>query len=518
MAMNKETKLRKYHGAQWDEELVFDLSVPGERGILVPEAEADLADLPGASELGSLARKEAPGLPEVNQHKVVRHYTRLSQEASSSVDATLDISEGTCTTKYNPKVQDACANLLNEIHPLQDTSTMQGLLEMFYETEQYLKAISGLDAFSLQPGAGGAAVYTAGAIMRAYHRDKGNDQKTEIITTSFSHPVDSATPAHNGFKVITLPPDEEGYPSLEALKAAVNEKTAGLFITNPEDTGLYNARIKEYVDTIHENGGLCFYDQANANGMLGVTRAREAGFDLCHFNLHKTFAAPHGCFGPACGAIGCRDFLAKYLPVPHVVYDGENYDLDYDCPDSIGKVRSFFGNAGVVARAYMWIRTLGPDGLKAAAICAVLNNNYLEKALRETRGIKMYYGEGKRRLEQVRYSWQTLKEETGFGLDEVTKRVMDFGIPDVFMSHPPYLVPEPMTLEPSDSYDKDDLDEYIAVMREASREAYEEPELLRGAPWNVAIHRRTIPMVEDTADLACTLRTYKKNMADRINP
>ena len=201
-------------------------------------------------------------------------------------------------------------------------------------------------------------MYAAGSVIRAYHRANGHPEKDEIITTAFSHPVDSATPSANGFKVITLMPDAEGYPDLDALRAAANERTAGLFITNPEDTGLYNKRIREYVKIIHDVGGLCFYDQANANGMLGITRAKEAGFDMCHFNLHKSFSAPHGSYGPASGAVGCKEFLKPFMPVPQIGFDGDKYTLDYDCPQSIGMIRSYLGNTAVVMKAYMWIMQL----------------------------------------------------------------------------------------------------------------------------------------------------------------
>ncbi len=521
MGMNNKTKLRKFHGACWDEQLIFEQSVPGERGILVPQPEADLENLPGATSLGAMQRKEAPLLPEINQMKVNRHYMRLSQETSCAVDLSLNISEGTCTMKYSPKIQEHMTRLpgINDLHPLQDPDTIQGLLEIYYDTEKFLSAISGLDAFSFQPGGGGQAIYTAGSIMRAYHRSQGNLQKDEIVTTSFSHPVDAATPASNGFKVITLLPDEEGYPDIEALKQVVNEHTAGIFITNPEDTGLYNPRIREYVDAVHGVGGLCFYDQANANGMLGITRAREAGFDMCHFNLHKTFSAPHGSYGPACGAVGCRQFLEPFLPLPRVGFNGGKYTLDYDRSQSIGMVRSFIGNAAVVMKAYMWIRTLGADGLKAAAIAAVLNNNYMEKNLRATKGISIWYGKNRRRLEQVRYAWDVLKNDTGYGTDDINLRIQDFGIPDYWMAHPPYLVPEPMTLEPCESYSKEDMDEYLAVLKEAAREAYEEPEIYeKHPPFNTVAHAPAIPQVEKEEDLAVSWRLYKRNMESRIIP
>lgn len=407
MGRDNKTLLRKFHQARWDEQIIFEMSVPGERGILVPKAEqeisAEVGD--GVSVLGNLRRKQPAALPEVNQMKVNRHFMRLSQETMGT-DVNIDISQGTCTMKYSPKFQEHLAARhpgMTEIHPLQDVETLQGILEMYYKLEQFLKEISGLDYFSLQPGGGAHGVFTNASIIRAYHADRGDKNRDEIITTMFSHPCDAATPMTAGYKVITLMPDDNGYPDLEALKEALSERTAGIFITNPEDTGIYNPRIEEYVNAAHDVGALCSYDQANANGMLGIARAKEANFDLCHFNIHKTFSSPHGCMGPAMGAQGVKAELAKYQPSPRVEFDGQKYYLDYNRPDSIGKVRSFYGNASIVLKAYAWIMQHGADGLREVAECSVLNNNYMEKKLREIPGVVIWYAEGKRRLEQVRY-------------------------------------------------------------------------------------------------------------------
>ena len=326
---------------------------------------------------GNLRRKEPAALPEMNQMRVLRHYMHLSQETLGT-DVNIDISQGTCTMKYSPKVQEHIASRnpgITEVHPLQNSDTLQGILEMYHKFEGFLKEISGLDCFSFQPSGGAQGVFTNASIIRAYHASRGDFERDEVITTMFSHPCDAASPATAGYKVITLMPDEDGYPDLEAMKAALSERTAGIFITNPEDTGIYNPRIEEYVNAAHDVGALCSYDQANANGMLGIARAREAGFDLCHFNVHKTFSSPHGCMGPAMGAIGVRERLAKFLPVPRVECNGERYYLDYDRTESIGKVRSFFGNAPIVLRAYAWIMQHGTDGLREVAECSVLNNN-----------------------------------------------------------------------------------------------------------------------------------------------
>ena len=307
------------------------------------------------------------------------------------------------------------ASGIREIHPLQPAETMQGLLEIIYKLEQFLKEISGMDRFSFQPAGGAQAAYTAASMIRAYHASRNDTRRTEVITTMFSHPCDAAGPATAGFKVVTVMPDEQGYADLEAFKAALSDRTAAIFITNPEDTGIYNPRIDEFVKAAHAAGALCYYDQANANGMLGITRARDAGFDLCHFNLHKTFSMPHGSMGGAVGALGCTRSLAKFLPVPQVRFDAKRnrYYFDHGSRDSIGKVRSFMGNTQSLVKSYSWIMQHGAEGLLETAVCSVLNNNYMMKKLGEVPGVVIPYAAGKRRLEQVRYSWEKLRQDTG---------------------------------------------------------------------------------------------------------
>ncbi len=515
MARQKKLLRDNYHQARWDESIIFELSVPGERGVLVPCACQDIVSQVGdgvSAIPANLRRKKVPALPEVNQMRVNRHFYHLSQETLGT-DVTLGISEGTCTMKYSPKVQEHMAarhpGIVN-VHPLQDPDTMQGMLEIYYQVEQFLKEISGMDAFSLQPGGGAHGVYTNASMIRAYHRARGDNKRTEIITTMFSHPCDAATPNTAGFKVITLMPDESGYPDLEAMKAALSERTAGIMITNPEDTGIYNPRIEEYVKAAHAVGALCSYDQANANGMLGIHRAREAGFDMCHFNLHKTFSAPHGCMGPATGAIGVKEFLKPFLPVPRVEFDGQKYILNSNYPESIGKVRSYFGNANVVLKSYMWIMQHGAEGLKEAAICSVLNNQYFMKKIAAIPGVVIWYAKGKRRLEQVRYSWEKLKQDTGVGTDDVNKRIVDYGIEHYWTSHHPWVVPEPFTLEPCESYNKEDLDEYVEVLQQISKEAYADANFVKAAPHKAASHRPTHEAIDDAELIAVTWRQYQK--------
>lgn len=518
--MSKDVKLRDFHQAKWSEPIIFELSTPGQRGILLPETDKEIVGKVGNIDNivpKSIRRNKKPILPEISQPQVLRHFLRLSQETLGQ-DITIDIGLGTCTMKYSPKINEQFVRnpKFSELHPLQDDDTTQGILEIIYKMESFLKSISGMDAFSFQPGGGGQAVFSNASIVKAYHTDRGEgEQRNEIITTAFSHPVNSAAPHTKGFKVITLMPDKDtGYPSVEALKAALSERTAGFFITNPEDTGIFNIHAKEMVDLVHEAGGLCIADVADANGLFGISRVKEVGYDLCHYNLHKAFASPHGSMGPCCGAQGAMDFLAKYLPTPTVKFDGQKYSLDYDRPDSIGKIRKFYGVIAVVLRAYSWIMAVGPEGMREVSELSILNNNYMMKRLlNEVRGITAPYSDGQFRMEQVRYSWEKLKEETGVSSDDIERRLMDFGLQEYYQSHPPYLVPEPFTPEPNETYSKNEIDEYVEILKKVSNEAYENPEIVKTAPHNAPISFINQPPIVDPKDLIVTWRAYKKKMA-----
>jgi len=516
----QKSHLRRFHQAKWDEPIIFEMSRKGLRGILVPEVEYEITDKVGdvlALLPEKMIRKESANLPELSQPQVLRHYIRLSQE-NLGTDVNIDVGQGTCTMKYSPKVNDQLARSakLAEVHPLQDQTTLQGILEIMYRFEEMLKEISGMDRFSLQPGGGSAAIYTNAAIMRAYHASRGESGKRdEIITTIFSHPSNAACAKTAGFRVITLYPDENGYPEVEGLKAAVSERTAGLMITNPEDTGIFNPEIDKFVEIVHEAGGLCAYDQANANGILGITRAKQADFDLCHFNLHKTFSSPHGSGGPAVGASGVTEELTRFLPVPLVAFDGDHFYLDYDLPDSIGKVGPFYGVAPVILRAYAWVMSLGEAGLREVSEVAVLNNNYLLNKILKIRGVSAPFAKGKSRIEQVRYSWETLFMETGVHSEEIGLRAADFGV-HYWTSHHPFIVPEPCTLEPTESYSKEELDEYVAILEHVAEEAYREPELVKSAPHNSTIHSIDHTSLDDPGRWAMTWRAYKRKVLNQL--
>lgn len=514
--MSKIKKMRNFHEAKWQEPIILELSEKGQRGFVFPGVEQELQDMFGKVDNlipSNMKRKNKPNLPELGQQQVLRHYLRLSQETLGQ-DLTIDIGLGTCTMKYSPKIHEQFVrnSKIAKMHPLQDVDTAQGILKIMYDFEQIMKEISGMDAFSFQPGGGGMGIYSNASIIKKYHEDRGEgDQRTEIITTVLSHPLNAAAPKTKGFEVINLMPTESGYPDLEDLRAAVSEKTAGIFITNPEDTGIFNPLVKEFIDIVHEAGGLCVYDMADYNGLFGIARAKEAGVDLCQFNLHKAFSSPHGSMGPCCGAQGVTKELEKYLPYPKVDFDGEKYFLNYDRPHSIGKLRKFYGVATVVLRAYAWTITMGADGLKEVAETSILNNNYLmHRLLKEVKGISAPWGDGGHRLEQVRYSFEKLRKDTGVTIDDIDRRVVDYGLQTFFQSHYPMLIPQPFTPEPNETYSKREIDEYADIFVKISEEAYEDPEIVKTAPHNAPISIIEDEMIIDPKDLIVTWRVYKR--------
>ncbi|SCX90182.1 aminomethyl-transferring glycine dehydrogenase subunit GcvPB [Alkaliphilus peptidifermentans] len=514
---NNKARKRNFHQARWNEPIIMEMGTKGERGILIPAVEAEVRAITGEIESlipKGLRRKKAPALPEMSQMQVLRHYLRLSQETMGA-DFNIDIGLGTCTMKYNPKIHEVFvrSHKMTDLHPYQDESTVQGILEVLYKMGEFCKEISGLDTFTFQPTAGTQAIYSNASVVRAYHEDNGEgEERDEIITTIFSHPGNPAAASTAGYRVITLMPDESGLPDFEALEAIVSNRTAALIITNPEDTGIFNPRIKEFTDLVHSVGGLCIYDQANLNGVFGITRAKEGGFDMCHFNLHKTFSSPHGSQGPGAGAQGVTKKLSKYLPTPTIEFDGEKYYFQYNRPDSIGKLRKFYGVPPVVLRAYAYVMSLGAAGLKEVAEISILNNNYmLERMLKEIPGISMPMAEGVRRLEQARLSWEKLKEDTGVGTDDIDRRIVDYGFQSYFTSHHPQIISEPFTPEPVETYSKADIDEYVEAFKEIANEAYSTPEVVKTAPHNAALSTIADPEgLVNYEKFACTWRGFKK--------
>ncbi len=506
------TVLRRFHAAVWDEPIVLELGSPGRRGTVFGAVEPEIAAAVGPARAlvpEAMRRSEAPTLPELAEHEVQRHYLHLSQETLGMMGSSLF---GTCTMKYNPRVSEALIARpeIAEVHPYQHPATLQGVLAIIHGLDLMLRELCGMERFVFQAGGGAGAAYTHACVTRAYHASRGElERRREVITTIQSHPCNAATAAAAGFDVITLPLGPNGYPELEALRAAVSDRTASLMVGNPDDMGIYNPEIRQWLDIVHGVGGLCFYDHANFNGVMGKLSARELGFDACMFMLHKTFGAPKAGGGPATGAYGCTEALAPFLPRPLVEHDGQRYVLAGDRDQGVGKVREFLGNVPVIVRAYAWLRAMGTDGINEASDLSVLANHYLEHRLLQIRGVTRSHPQlDVARMEMTRFSLQQLFEDTGIGCHDVAHRMVDYGVDAFWESHHPFLVPEPFTPEAGEMYGKEDLDNFADVIARVCEEAYSDPELVRTAPHNHPIHRLDPRHIEDPARWATTWRAH----------
>jgi glycine dehydrogenase subunit 2 len=507
--------LRRFHAAVWDEPVVMEMGREGRRGMLIPQPEADVRAAAGPIETlipEGVRRKRPPELPELSEFEVQRHYLHLSQETLGMMGVSLF---GTCTMKYNPRLNEliTARPWLAELHPGQDDDTLQGVLEIVHGLSEILCELSGMAQFVFQPGGGADAAYTHACVTRAYHQHRGQlEQRDEIVTTIQAHPCNAATADAAGFKVITLPLEEDGYPSVAALESAVSDRTAALMVNNPDDMGIYNPNIKRWVEIVHEAGALAFYDHANFNGVMSRLRARELGFDACMFMLHKTFGAPKGGGGPAVGAYGCSEELVPYLPRPLVQRDHHGrYRLERDAPLSIGRVREFWGNVPVVVKAYSWARALGAEGIRQAADLSVLANNYMERRLLEIPGITKSQPQlTAPRLEMTRYSLAKVTEDTGITVVDIQNRMVDFGVDAFWLSHEPWIVPEPFTPEAGELWSREDIDYWIDVLAAVIAEAYENPEIVRTAPHNQPIHRVDGSGADDPARWATTWRAHQR--------
>jgi glycine dehydrogenase subunit 2 len=515
--MMTKPKLRRYHAAVWDEPLVMEMSVAGRRGCHFPPAETGVRDAVGSARdliPATMRRQTAPQLPEMSEPDVLRHYLHLSQQTLGMMGISLF---GTCTMKYNPRLTEALSNRpqIAELHPLQDPDTLQGALEILYNFDQLLRELSGMDQFVFQPAGGADAAYTMACMTRAYHAARGElGQRNQIVTSIQAHPCNPATSAAAGFEVVTLMLEDGGFPSVDALRAAVSERTAALMINNPDDMGLYNPDIRQWVDIVHEAGGLCFYDHANFNGVMSKIRARELGFDACMFMLHKTFGVAKGGGGPAVGAFGCTSELAAHLPGPIVSKDGDRYVLVDESPSSIGRVREYLGNVQQVVKAYAWTRAMGAEGIAEASDISVLVNNYMEKELLKIRGVTRSHPEiDGWRIEMTRYSLGQLYEDPGVTVLDVQNRMVDFGVDAFWLSHEPWGVPQPFTPEAGEMWSIEDCDYWIAVLRQISDEAYSNPDIVTTAPHNQSVHKLGPASLDEPDQWAMTWRAYQRKRA-----
>lgn len=468
--------MRKY------DNLIFELSKPGRIGSRLPDNDVDETPVEDLIPEEFLNDEELD-LPEVNEVDIIRHYTNLSNK-NYGVDTGF-YPLGSCTMKYNPKINEDMASLtgFTKVHPHQPEETVQGALKLMYELEEALAEITGMDRVTLQPAAGAHGELTGLMLIKAYHENRGDTNRTKIIVPDSAHGTNPASAIMAGFETVEVKSNDRGQVDIDSLKAVLNDEIAGLMLTNPNTLGLFEEDIQEIADLVHDAGGLLYYDGANANAILGIARPGDMGFDVVHLNLHKTFSTPHGGGGPGSGPVGAKKELIEFLPVPVVEKNEDNYYLDYDRPNSIGKVKNFYGHFNVLVKAYSYILTMGKDGLKKASQMAVLNANYLAQRLKDH-----YYLP----VDEIYKHEFVLGGLKGDNLEvstlDVAKRLVDHGFhpPTVYF---PLIINEALMIEPTETESIETLDAFVDVMIKIAEEAEENPEKLKEAPYNTPARR-----------------------------
>lgn len=465
-----------------DQALIFEISTPGRIGYSLPEIEIEETAL---SELlpDDYIREEAAELPEVSELDIMRHYTALSKR-NHGVDSGF-YPLGSCTMKYNPKINENVARIngFAHIHPYQDENTVQGALGLMYDLQEHLIEITGMDQVTLQPAAGAHGEWTGLMMIRAYHESNGDMQRTKVIVPDSAHGTNPASATVAGFETVTVKSNEHGLVDIDDLKRVVGDDTAALMLTNPNTLGLFEENILEMAEVIHQAGGKLYYDGANLNAVLSKARPGDMGFDVVHLNLHKTFTGPHGGGGPGSGPVGVKNELIRFLPKPIVSEKEGRYFLDYDRPESIGRVKPYYGNFGINVRAYTYIRSMGPDGLKAVTENAVINANYMMRRL------SAYYDLPYDRHCKHEFVLSGRRQKKlGVRTLDIAKRLLDFGY------HPPTIyfplnVEEAMMIEPTETESKETLDAFIDAMIQIAKETEDNPEIVQEAPHTTVIKR-----------------------------
>jgi glycine dehydrogenase subunit 2 len=464
--------------------LIHELSRTGRRATA--QAPLSTADVPALPE--SLRRRRRAALPEVSELQVVRHYTRLSQQ-NFSID-THFYPLGSCTMKYNPRACHALASLPGFLarHPLAPASRSQGLLACLHDLQEILKEVTGMHAVSLAPAAGAQGEFAGVAMIRAYHAARGDTARTEILVPDAAHGTNPASAVMCGFEVREIPTGADGDVDIAALRQAVGPQTAGIMLTNPSTVGVFDRNIVQIAEVVHAAGGLLYYDGANLNAILGKVRPGDMGFDVIHMNLHKTFSTPHGGGGPGAGPVGVSARLEPYLPIPLAARDGDGYCwlTEVDRPASIGRLTAFGGNMGILLRAYVYARMLGREGMGRVAEYATLNANYLFKRLTDA-GFEAAYPR-RRASHEFIVTLRREARELGVTAMDFAKRLLDYGFhaPTTYF---PLLVPECLLIEPTETETKEALDGFVEAMIQIRREAEENPDLLRGAPYSLPVRR-----------------------------
>ena len=462
--------------------LIFEISRPGRRAFRLPDTKIPQKS-PDELFAKSSIRKIDARLPEVSELDTVRHFTELSNR-NFGVDTGF-YPLGSCTMKYNPKINEKVASFegFSELHPHQPAESVQGAMELMYDLEKYLAEITGMDYISLQPSAGAQGEMAGLMVIKAYHDNRGDFARTKILCPDSAHGTNPASAAVAGFDVVQVKSNDMGLVDVEELRKLSGPDTAGLMLTNPNTLGLFEKDIVEIAKIVHECGGLLYYDGANANAILEQTRPGDMGFDVVHLNLHKTFSIPHGGGGPGAGPIGVKERLHAFLPVPWIEKTGDMYEFNYDKPDSIGKVKSLYGNFLVLVRTYAYIRTMGKDGLRQVSENAVLNANYVLSRLKEAYDVPF----GDRCMHEFVISGEK-QHKMGASTLSIAKRLLDYGYhpPTIYF---PLIVKEAMMVEPTETESKETLDDFIDVLLKIHSEIEENPEMVNSAPHNTVVGR-----------------------------
>ena len=458
--------------------LLFEKSREGRGCAILPECDVPVV-LPQKKD----ARKQPLHMPALSEPELSRHYTELAHKTRGVNDGFYPL--GSCTMKYNPRVNEQIAALegFNQIHPLQPQDTVQGCMEVMALAEKYLCEITGMDHMTLQPAAGAHGELTGLLLMKAYHTSKGNTHKTKILVPDSAHGTNPASAAMAGYTVVSIPSGDDGCVDIEKLKEAAGDDIAGLMLTNPNTVGLFDKNIREITQIVHDCGGLCYYDGANLNAVMGIVRPGDMGFDIVHLNLHKTFSTPHGGGGPGAGPVGCKEELAQFLPSVLVEKDGD--DLHFTKPEhSIGEMKSFYGNFLVVVKALTYILTLGREGIPQASSNAVLNANYMMNQLKDL--YTMAYDDIC--MHEFVMSLADLKKDTGISAMDIAKGLLDNNIHPPTMYFP-LIVEEALMVEPTETESRETLDEAVAVFRQLHAQAAADPEGLHHAPTRTPVTR-----------------------------
>ena len=459
--------------------LLFERSHPGRRCTILPACDVPTCEIDPA-----LCREQAPHLPQMSENELSRHYTELAKQTYGVNDGFYPL--GSCTMKYNPKVNDQIAALpgFASIHPLQPEETVQGCLEALDLATQYLCEITGMDDMTFQPAAGAHGELTGLMLIKKYHQENGHEGRVNILVPDSAHGTNPASATMAGFHVVSIPSLPNGCVDIEALRQAADEHTAGLMLTNPNTVGLFDPNIAEITEIVHKAGGLCYYDGANLNAIMGIVRPGDTGFDVVHLNLHKTFSTPHGGGGPGSGAVGCKDFLKPFLPSPTLTHDESGYHLHRDNPQSIGAVKSFYGNFLVVVRALCYLLSLGKEGVPEASQNAVLNCNYMMSHLKDLYDIAFDTG----CMHEFVMTLENLKKEKGVTAMDIAKALLDNGIHPPTM-YVPLIVEEALMVEPTETETRETLDHAIEVFRNIYIQAQEHPEQMHELPLHTPVRR-----------------------------